>query len=487
MLAMVTAMVVIGWYSASTPDHPAAGQPPTVPDPIARFASLSPHDPISIVGNAGFAGPNATTGVVRGSGSATDPYVISGWDIDASGADGINVKDADAYFVIRDCYIHDGIANYNTGIYLENCRNGVITNNTCLYTWDGVYLLSSSDITVTDNNCSYDDGGVILFRSVNITLRNNTMFGNGMSVSGYNLDECNTHDIDTSNTVNGKGIYYYRDQAGVAVPKDAGQVILANCTGFVIEDHTFVDATSGVMMLFSADNTVRNNTFRNSVYGVYLWYSVGNTVVDNTCYNDAPSEYWWGGTALIGSTNNTVARNAFSDSSYGLLVSESSDGNAITDNSIFHNANGIYLQNSDHNSITRNWIHNNTQYGALVMFSMDNVIWNNTFFQNNGASGTYDPAHVQALETGIANRWNDTEGHGNHWSDWTAPDTFPPFGVVDSPYEIDGGTDSRDYYPLTSAPTEPIPEFSAMPLIVAALLISVPLARGHLLKSARTR
>jgi len=71
---------------------------------------------------------------------------------------------------------------------------------------------------------------------------------------------------------------------------------------------------------------------------------------------------------------------------------------------------------------------------------------------NNGASSTYDPSHIQASDDGTANWWNSTEGYGNYWSDWTAPDVNPPYGIVDEPYNISGSAGAKDFYPLTWPP-----------------------------------
>ena len=479
LVVAIAATVMLGVAVESPHSHESPSQvsPRQSRDEGAAGSLLALHEPIAIVGNAGFTGSNASTGVVWGSGSEADPYVISGWEIEAASADGISVKDTDVYFEIRDCYIHGGIGNYNAGIYLENCTHAIIRNNTCVDDWDGVYLSSCTGVIVAGNNCSYDNGGVILSRSVNITLRNNTMWGNGISVTGYTLEECNSHDIDTSNTVNGLPILYYKDETDVDVPTgEAGQVILANCTGFLVEGNVFKDATAGVILLFSSDTTVRNNTCVNSVYGIIVWFSNGNRIFNNTVRNDALTDYWWGGVALVSSSFNEIVGNICSDSSTGVVLFYHSNDNTVADNVLAHNVNGIRLQSSDRNRITRNAIHDNSMEGAFVVSSAGNIFWNNTFVRNNGATDTYDPSHNQALEAGMKNAWNDSQGYGNYWSDWTSPDVLPPLGRVDLPYEIGGLTDSVDNWPLTGYPAEPIPEFGFFPTAVATMVVTMLVA-----------
>ncbi|MCU0853298.1 MAG: hypothetical protein MUC90_08625, partial [Thermoplasmata archaeon] len=47
------------------------------------------HSPILIDGNDSFTKEN---GVTRGEGTVDDPYVISGWDIDASPQNGVDIR-----------------------------------------------------------------------------------------------------------------------------------------------------------------------------------------------------------------------------------------------------------------------------------------------------------------------------------------------------------------------------------------------------------
>jgi len=70
-------------------------------------SSYKPHGIIVIPSNSGFIPAN---GVTQGSGTPSDPYVIEGWDIDASGVDvggGIWISNTTAHFIVRNNYIHD--------------------------------------------------------------------------------------------------------------------------------------------------------------------------------------------------------------------------------------------------------------------------------------------------------------------------------------------------------------------------------------------
>jgi parallel beta-helix repeat protein len=334
--------------------------------------------------------------------------------------------------------------------------------------------------------------------------------------------------------VNGKPIRYYRNQSGITVPSGAGEVILANCTNMVIENQNLSDALGGIEIGFSSNITIMNNTFLNNtlLFGIDIYYSTFTLLGNNT------SSDYYGGIHLTSSSNNSLSNNncriVLSSSSnniisnntcskyggilleycsnsntltnnncsnnyrYGICISQSS-GNTLSNNNCSSNSeDGMYLYLSSFNTISNNTFSLNPMHGInsdgsngnviqmnlflsngvrgmILWASTQNEIWNNTFIGNNGAGGTYDPSHIQARDDCSGNWWNSTDGYGNYWSDWTTPDAIPPWGVVDHPYLLDGSAGAEDYYPLTTTPSEPIPEFGMMPFVVMVLLATTVL------------
>jgi hypothetical protein len=86
---------------------------------IARVNSSDyiPHSSIHIWGNAGFTPEN---GVVGGSGTASNPYIIEGWEF--TGSPDVMVGDTTAYFVIRDCRM-PGSDDESPNIWFSNVTN----------------------------------------------------------------------------------------------------------------------------------------------------------------------------------------------------------------------------------------------------------------------------------------------------------------------------------------------------------------------------
>lgn len=133
---------------------------------VARL-EWTPAGDIRIDGNADFTAEN---GVVSGTGSSNDPYIIEGWEIVMNGTGtGITVTTTDKYFVIRDVRIVEakiGIRFYEvyharvTASYIDDCLTGLtasysevsnVDNNVISNCSVGVSLRYCDAFKVTDN------------------------------------------------------------------------------------------------------------------------------------------------------------------------------------------------------------------------------------------------------------------------------------------------------------------------------------------------
>jgi len=162
MVALIVAVLFAS--SLSLLSNPSSEIPST---PVLARIAYTSHATISIGGNQQFT--NAS-GVVWGSGTVADPYIIEGWDINASSAGGIRIDNTSAYFIVRDCYVHDGGSSYY-GIYLSSVSNSILSNNTCSNNGYGIGLAFSSGNTLSNNTCSSNNwGGIYLNSSSDNTI-----------------------------------------------------------------------------------------------------------------------------------------------------------------------------------------------------------------------------------------------------------------------------------------------------------------------------
>ncbi|UCE37257.1 MAG: right-handed parallel beta-helix repeat-containing protein [Thermoplasmata archaeon] len=425
-------------------------------------------------------GENKDNTTIEGVGDVI--HVAANW-VNVSGFTVKNGSTGIDLYEVNNCKVFNNIASTNDfhGIKFTRCIDSDITNNTVLNSHTGISLSQSSynDITgnkvsennygialhdangnnitgnivysnndfgiwlhgFTDSNCIVDNNvsfcgkiGIYLSGTVGITLRNNTMKYNGIRIDGGDVQHWNTHNIDTSNTVNGKPLQYWVNRTRGKVPAGTGQVILANCTNVIIEGQELINCSIGILLGFSSSNIILANIVSSNTYeGIRLFKSNNNTIVNN----------------------NVSSNSGF----YGIRI-HYSDKNNITGNFIYFNYVGIVFYESNYNLITYNTVFLNDVYGIHLGYSYNNTFYHNNFIDNSD----------QAIdESNNGNRWdNGYPSGGNYWSDFdeSSEGAYDDYngegqnilgsdGIVDNgtiggggknPYVID--SDSWDNYPL---------------------------------------
>ena len=145
---------------------------------------LAEHAPIYIDGNADFSDGD-DDGVINpdAAGTEADPYIIEGWDINASTAIGIKIRNTDVYFIIRNCVIYTGTSSEGFGIYFNQVQNGVINNVTSYDSYSGIFLdyyVNSNQIT----NSTFRDNhyGILMYFSSSNHITCNNITNNNWGV-----------------------------------------------------------------------------------------------------------------------------------------------------------------------------------------------------------------------------------------------------------------------------------------------------------------
>jgi len=116
---------------------------------------LKLHKPIKIDGDEDFTRLN---GVKSGSGSITDPYIISNWKIRPVANNGIKIQNTNSYFKVENCSVFGNKIINPSGIFLKNVSNGKILNCACSKAGFGLIMTSSSNNLVDGfiaKNCDY--------------------------------------------------------------------------------------------------------------------------------------------------------------------------------------------------------------------------------------------------------------------------------------------------------------------------------------------
>jgi parallel beta-helix repeat protein len=297
------------------------------------------------------------------------------------------------------------------GIYLSYSTGNNVTGNNFSFNEIGIAFGESDENIIINNNVSSNKySGMSLLGSNGNSILGNTMIKNGIVIQGYHLENWNTHIITTSNTVNGKPVYYWKNQTGGIVPPDAGQVILVNCTDIIVENQELINASAGIVLGFSSNNTiVGNNASLNSYDGVSLSWSSNNNITGNIAKNNHRS-----GIYLYYSDVTIVVDNDVSSNSRKGIYVFSSSYNNITENFVSDNEIGISLfsKYSKFNNITYNTFLNN-YYGIYLRYSSNSTIHHNDIINNMVQAYQYDT---------FDNFWDDGKGEGNYWDDYLGVD-----------------------------------------------------------------
>ena len=228
----------------------------------------------------------------------SDNSSITGFTI-RNGGYGIRVLGSYGYspkytgHMIEDNYI---VENFYGGIFLKACANNTVSNNIIANnTLFGIHLHHAGNNMLINNTVVNNGHGIDFYGNSNDNiLRNNNMTDNKYNFGLIMRGETRqwlwsqpekpgiVNDVDASNTVNGKPVYYLINQSNIRIPPDAGYVWLNNCTNITVEGCDLSHNLQGILLLFCNNASIINNNITNNVYGIFIGvFSSNNTLREN--------------------------------------------------------------------------------------------------------------------------------------------------------------------------------------------------------------
>ncbi len=368
-----------------------------------------------------------SAGICTGNGTYSEPYIIEDLVIDGgSSGSCIRIENSNAFFRIENCTLYNSRKNFpSAGIRLSYVSNAHLIDNNCSLNEIGIWLSNSNNNTISSNIITnnyggiHNFGGIYLFESDHNTISententeqsnfhysirlldsnnnmiltnilnsgmyldgiNNNISGNKMDKSGLGIYPGNTENfysqnIDTTNLVNGKPLYYYTNEEYLKQNNfsNAGQIILVSCKNSLLTDLNLSYSDTGISLINSNNITIWGNMVNNNRRdGLYLFgggnHNISNNVIS---YNN---EY---GILLVYCSDNTFLENNISYNNYHGFDCYRLENSFIFGNNINHNKNyGINFINCINNAITGNSLIGNEKCFNEA-FSEGNVFENN--------------------------------------------------------------------------------------------------------------
>ncbi len=355
--------------------------------------------------------------------------------------------------------VENNLLNNTSGIELESAvagSNNIISGNDVANNNVGITLTYFINTNVFGNTLTNNKEGFFVGGGAGSTLRNNTLNNNTYGFHVFNVQGITALegvDVDSSNKVNGKPIYYWVKQHDRSIPVDAGYVALIGCTNITLSNLNLSGNAEGAYLGSTENSTIINNVFTNNLFGVSLDASNNNTISKN----------------IIGNNENGIG--------LGAGLGTFSANNVIDSNMVTGNGNGIYFGTSASNIVTRNNI-TNSATGIYTEYSGINLLYNNNFINNTKEwfdivlepAPNFFPISVSMWDNGTK---------GNYWSDYLTkyPNAteIDSSGIGDTPYVI--YNNNTDRFPLMKPlliPKIAIPEFPSgiIPLLLTIIVIA---------------
>jgi parallel beta-helix repeat protein len=288
--------------------------------------------------------------------------------------------------------------NQGDGIYFEYYSTNNQINN-CILSHNlntGISISGQSDThRITNCTISQNYNGIYLSQAISFTLKNNSILNN----PGYSLfvDGSETtyfrHDIDKTNTINGKKIFYLVDASNQTINEGIGYLTLISCHNITAQNAD----VPGVLLIDTTDSTLSNVQSHNSAngIGIYLWNSQHNDIITCESYNN----YHYG-VYLRSSPNNVLQETSISNNTVDFTVEGDviSDFNQNIDQSNTINGRPIYYLIGENNRI----VDETNNAGYLSLISCQNITAQNLDIPGLLLANTTDSTitNIQSHNTG---------------------------------------------------------------------------------------
>lgn len=175
-----------------------------------------------------------------------------------------------------------------------------------------------------------------------------------------------------------------------------------NIQNGLIKGNRVFSVRDGIYLSNTSASSIEGNIMNSVRFGIHYMYNDNNTVIDNITCNSTVGQAMMFSKRLVINNNSMI-----NNSDHGMLLRAIYDSK-IHGNIAYGNNKGIFVNDSDFNEITDNWVENNAIGVAVMAGAEGTQVTGNNFVSN--------PVQV-LFSWRFSIYWNNEE-QGNYWSDY---------------------------------------------------------------------
>jgi parallel beta-helix repeat protein len=314
---------------------------------------------------------------LSGSGTPSDPYIISGWDVDGTSSGYCMImRNLTRHVVISRCTLTKAVG---TGLDLVNDRSIAVDNSTMSFSGTGVRASYVNDLSMIDCQIINSSWGIDVEYST-FTLQSSDIVN--ISINALRSDYSTNYidDNEFLDCLNGMTLVYPSPGRidGNLMHRAKG-IQISNGGGQDIFDNTVNDTDGEGYRLWSApDSSLYNNIASKVGTGYSLQYSDRTTMKNNSaldCLGD--------GISMMGSDWCRIDGGTIDTNQNGITINWGYD-NIITNATVrFNIRDGVFLQYAHRTKVTFNTITHGLANGISSSNTNNLNITGNTLLKNN--------------------------------------------------------------------------------------------------------
>jgi len=189
---------------------------------------------------------------------------------------------------VSNCSITSSASLY-PGVHLYNSNYVNLAKLSVKNGMAGILAVESHHTTIKDCDVFSNYYGIDIIASKYLVLRNNSIYNNiyGFHMGSLVSFDDYLHDIDTSNTIDSKPMYYLRNASDLMFDGSEGIGFLGfvECDNITVKNFNMSNSGNGLIFAGSRDCTVSQSIFTNNLMGIDCVWSFNISITDCVCDN----------------------------------------------------------------------------------------------------------------------------------------------------------------------------------------------------------